>query len=222
MVNSYFIEYFAQKTLIILSLYPIIYVLLYFPLYKYNIDKKIYIISNIIKSLLLCYLCITYNDIIYTIFYTEQLDNLIYKKITISYAVTDFCSLLIVKNMKISTILHHIIVVLFSFIIMYTTIKPNSIFHSIIIYGLYSSLSYLVNLYLGLRFIINKKIQYILCTTSLIIYSIVCIFNWKYQLEFIFNNIFIHFYNIIIYCIVLAFLVNDDLILLQFLFKNSF
>ena len=115
MINLYY--YFIQKILIILLLYPIIYGCLFNYFKHLNYNKQIYIISNIIKSLILCYLCITYNSIIYTMFYTGILDDLIYKKITISYAVTDFCSLLIVKKMKLSTIIHHLIVVFISFII---------------------------------------------------------------------------------------------------------
>lgn len=216
----FFTMYFMMKCLITILLYPIIFngISYIYPKLKY--ERKIYIVSNLIKGLMLLYLCMTYYTKLFSIFRENEWNSFVYKKITVSYAVTDFCSLFIVNKLKISTIIHHIIVVLFSFIIVYQEIYYNTILYSIIVYGFFSCLAYLVNIFLGMRFLMTAYMCKIMCNISYSMYMCCCCINWLYQFKFICTNIFTNFVNISIYTGAISLLIYDDIILLQFLEKN--
>ena len=221
MDNLYFFAiYFMIKSLITIGLYPILFYGLSSLYSGLRYEKKIYIVSNLIKGSMLLYLCITYFSKLFSIFNQNNWDSFIYKKITVAYAVTDFCSLFIVNKMKLSTIIHHIIVVIFAIVIVYQDIQYNTILHSIIVYGFFSSIAYMVNIFLALRFIVSDRIKKIMCNIAYYTYICCCCINWMYQLKFICITILTNTINIIIYTTAISFLVYDDILLLKFLENN--
>ena len=222
MSDLYFLSIYTMiKIVIIITIYPIIYYFLNKKYKNIKYENKIYISSNLIKGLILFYLCASYYHKFSGIFSEKEWDDLLYKKIAISYAVTDFCSLFIVSKMALSTIIHHIVVVLFTTLIVIQDIKFGSILYSIILYGFFSSLAYLVNIYLATRFLCTPFVNKIICNCSYYTYILLCIINWSYQIQFIVRNIYSNFYNILLYTGAVSFLVNDDIKLIRFLKKNK-
>ena len=98
MSSLYFLAIYTMiKIVIILTIYPIIYYFLNKKYKNFKYENKIYISSNLIKGLILFYLCASYYHKFSGIFSEKEWDDLLYKKIAISYAVTDFCSLGAIK-----------------------------------------------------------------------------------------------------------------------------
>lgn len=209
------------KSLVTIGLYPILYYSVCYIKPQLEYSNKIYIVSNLIKGIMLLYLCVAYYEKLFTIFNEEKWNSFIYKKITVAYAVTDFCSLFIVSKMKLNTIIHHILVVLFTIVIVYQDIQYNTILYSIIVYGFFSSLAYTVNIYLALRFITPISFQKILCKIAYYMYFVCFSINWLYQSVFIISNVMINTIPVVLYSIAITFLAYDDILLLKFLKNNK-
>lgn len=222
MDNLYFFAiYFMIKSLVTIGLYPILYYSVSYIKPHLEYSNKIYIVSNLIKGIMLLYLCLTYYEKFFTIFNEEKWDSFVYKKITVAYAVTDFCSLFIVSKMKLNTIIHHILVVLFTMVIVYQDIQYNTILYSIIIYGFFSSLAYMVNIFLALRFITSPSFQKMLCNIAYYMYVVCFSINLLYQILFISRNVMINMIPVVLYTIAISFLAYDDILLLKFLKNNK-
>ena len=198
---------------------------------KYNIDRKEYIITNINKSFFLLYISIFFLYNIYigriNIFNIKITDDdiLLYKNITSLYSITDLMSTILCFNtMKNSTLFHHLCVIFVNIWILKSK-QINEIQKGIIMYGGFSSFAFLVNFFLGYRFL-TKKFK-TLQKLSLYSYVISCFSNWTWQLFNIYkiynnnNNSknYQNYINITLYLTALYFWINDDLILMKFLSK---
>ena len=215
-------------------------------------DRRFYVLSNLIKSaLLLIYtphsiqmlrilnylpnILVTtrlpfeiygeYNLFYYTINETGALVTTIHNMCSF-YAIPDFVSMLLVHNMSWSTRIHHIVVVLFVGFLLTQPLDTPSVTIGVVVYGIYSSFSYLVNFLLASRFLkVSKITEGLLQTGSLIIYSLCCLINWTWQAYFLVNLVLNEEYRnldwwkfeIITYIILLSAFIYDDLILLKWL-----
>lgn len=200
---------------------------------EYTYNKKTYIVTNILKSnvlFLLAYLFISsllLGDI--NLFNTELwLNN---KKLLINfsgiYTVTDFVALFVNKSMNMDTIFHHICVVLAYLYLCNVDYKEEGIHKSIIIYGGFSSLAALVNLYLGLRHLeITRRSGIFLKFLAFLSYLFVCTLNWLWQGYYLMKLIQINIQNsesiynykgIVIYILIIYFWIKDDINLMKFL-----
>ena len=154
---------------------------------KIKLEKQMYIIKNVVKSLVLFYVGIFSSiDFIYFIYNDEFEMNAVYDYASF-YVANDFIALLIVPNLPKTTIIHHQITCLF---LLYTLhVDFNSIENVgqlLFIYTIFSSYAFLVNFYLGIRFLknkndnnslLNKVIEYTKIY-AYYIYTISCIINW--------------------------------------------
>ena len=219
--------------------------------------KKFYVLSNLIKSgLLLIYtpfafqvLRVLYplssvltvtelpgiND--FSIFPTPQDTHQLPLITTIHnlgalYSIPDFVSMMLVYDMHLSTYIHHIAVVIFTFINFNQTYDKPTIWIAIVIYGLYSSFSYIVNFILASRFFKlssdpkeQKWVSRLLTTIAFWIYLICCFFNWSWQIHFsitLVSNNYHQNLEMLIYSILLYAFIRDDIMLLKWLrFKNQ-
>ena len=95
-------------------------------------------------------------------------------------------------------------------------VETDGIHISFIYYGLLSSFSFLVNTFLGMRFLVKftKKQQKFI----IINYILICLFNWTWQIYYLLNINEIYIYKFIL-ILLLYFWINDDIVLLKFL-KN--
>ena len=147
----------------------------------YNSDRKDYIITNLNKSffLLLIAIYFTYNIKIGKInlfnLQIKDTDIVRYKNMTSFYSITDLIStILCYKTMQKSTIFHHLCVIFVNMWIIQSK-NINELQKGIIMYGGFSSLAFIVNFFLGYRFLTTKYV--FLCKETILQYSIIISFK---------------------------------------------
>ena len=198
---------------------------------EYNNDRKEYILTNVIKSKVLLlisglFLGTVYDQSLDILTVTHSSGNyLFWKNISALYACTDFIGLIRNKKMETSTIIHHYCVVVTYLVISMLDFRYASIFKAALMYGAFSALAFMVNFYLGARFLLEKQSSYDIITKkmSAISYVIACAFNWTWQVYYM-RVLYINstnIYNLIlqfsIYFVLLFAWISDDLKLMQFL-----
>ena len=198
--------------------------------------EKYYILSNILKSSVLSVLSVYFS---LSVFYGDfnlinpsewGTNQRVLKNIVGLYAITDTVPLLINREkMKTSTIIHHICVFAsYIYILSLSDFNQEGVFKSIIIYGGFSSLAYLVNFYLGSRFLTDNKtyIKYLKKAAG-ISYITSCGFNWTWQiyymmllLKYYYNNsMYLGYIKIGFLGTLIKYWIKDDLILIKHLLK---
>ena len=208
--------------------YIIFYVLLCFnnQFQTIQISKQLYIIKNVVKSWILLYVGIFASIDFYKYMVTNEINmSLIYNYASL-YVSNDILALILVHNLPYTTRIHHIITSLF---LIYTlNIDYNDITnvgHLLFLYTLFSSYTFLVNFYLGIRFLKHEKNKYLneIIEYSRIyayyIYKYSCFVNWTIHILLLSYRLYIGVFNIhyIIYSGLLFFIVKDDLILMSWL-----
>lgn len=182
-------------------------------------NRKRYILNNLMKSGMLIYLtCVSLHEIqkIFRISGWQE-----HKQILINfsglYTITDIIGTIIVfQKMRTKTIIHHIGVYA-AFISIVLEVFPTDTYdfvHSIVIYGIYSSFAFSVNMYLALFHILTDT--RLICKVSLINYKVVCLLNWITQL-YILSHL-LYQYNIVSSLIVISLLfawIPDDIALMK-------
>jgi len=231
--------FFPISMIIYIGFYAYIHkVLQLFPTYRtYDSHRQYYIMFNISKSSML--LLITYsillglNKNIVSLTSIDWSKQLLFKNITALYAITDIAPLFINRNkMMNSTIIHHVCVGLAYTGIVHSNLNNVGLSNAIIVYGLFSSLAYVVNFYLGFRYLTtNKTIIKYLKKCAFINYICACLYNWSvqsiYLLSFV-RSLYINhktqinisnISNLGIYGAFLYFWISDDIVLMKHLLK---
>lgn len=221
---------------IVFSIYLPLYLASYFITHKiflkvfkskyssYSKEKKYYIVTNFCKSIVLTIisylflkkLYIDFDDMIILKNWGNANINNFIKNVTTLYSITDIASFISYKKMKNSTKFHHICVIISHITIVNSDLHYNSIQKAMIVYGLLSSYTALVNGYLALRFLIKFDTFFIKIIKN--IYQSICFLNWTWQFWYVYfikTN-----YYIILYLTFLYFWIKDDLMLLNFLLKE--
>ena len=214
----------------------LMYILMYIALtfnsnyQQIQLSKQLYIVKNVVKSFVLLYVGIFASiDFIRFIQNDYYEMNLVYYYASL-YVANDLTALLIVPNLQNTTKIHHQITCAF---LLYTLhVNFNSIENVgqlLFIYTIFSSYAFLVNFYLGVRFLKNanntktylndiidysKKYAYY-------IYFVSCIINWSIQLTIMSYRMYNGIINLhyVLYSGLLYFIIKDDLILMSWL-KN--
>lgn len=204
----------------------------YFGLKKFNnkfktltIDRRLYVVKNLVKSFVLACITIFGTPHFYNNFLESKFDNEIIYKFGALYVSNDIIALCVVKKLSLSTKLHHFITTLllfYSFTLDFNNLEnPGLLMY---IYTILSSYSFLVNFYLGVRFLKEKEgimANYIdICKIyAYYIYIISCSVNWALHLFIIALATFAGLISMqyVIYFILLEFIVYDDLVLLDWL-----
>lgn len=231
--------FFPISILIYTGYYSFIHkVLQLFPKYQtYDKNRQYYIIFNISKSNMLMW--ITYsiflglNRQLLTFSSIDWSQQRLYKNITALYAITDIAPLFINRNkMMSSTIIHHLCVAFAYISIVQSDLSTVGLSNAIIVYGLFSSMAFIVNFYLGFRYVITSKtfIRY-LKKCAFINYISACSYNWSVQTLYLLSFIRSLYLNnfttlniqnvgyISIYISFLYFWISDDIILMKHLLK---
>ena len=203
-----------------------------------HIDRQYYIIFNIAKSNMLLFLSyliyIGYTKDIIQWYLIDWSRQLLFKNITTLYVVTDLVPLFVNrKKMMVSTIIHHICVVCSLLGVLSSNLENIGVSNAIILYGIFSSLAFFVNFYLGIRFIIKDKVwMTFIKKITFVNYIIACISNWSIQsiyllqyvnklsILYINNNVYIlNYMYLCLHIMFLYFWISDDIILMRFLLK---
>ena len=166
-------------------------------------DRQKYVVTNINKSVLLSLLAGIFLKSVYynPLLLHQNNDDIsesakaLWKTSTAIYASTDLVALLRDKTMSSTTRAHHYAVILSLLIVFASDFEKGSLSKAIVIYGGFSSLAFLVNLYLGSRFLFKRdsiRLKYIK-KLSFYTYAMACGLNWAWQGNYIlsaYKNIF--------------------------------
>ena len=137
------------------------------------------------------------------------------------YASTDFVSLFTVKKHKTSTLFHHTFSVVMNLMaVFYADFEEESVWKLLMLYGIYSTLSYSVNLFLGVRFLFERssKVVDVLCIASCGLYIVSCSLNWTSQIYYILSwKLSLFSWQLIFYLTGIFFFIRDDIKLIQFM-----
>jgi hypothetical protein len=182
---------------------------------KYDKQRQLYIIKNIIKSIVLGYLSFL-NVESYSMILHNKWDNTTAYKYASNFVANDFMGLLLISKLPFNTKLHHITSVLLYIYMVHQDFNENHTAKLILTYGAFSAIPFMVNLYLGIRYIIDTDRLYYLRTLSNYTYKISCILNISTHAYIIMIN---HHYTLscVLYIICLIPIINDDLILIKWL-----
>lgn len=193
---------------------------------KLEYDKKMYVVSNINKSVVLSGITPIAGTILYDSLYTGSWNNNLIKNMGIFYSIPDTVSLLVVNKMDLTTKIHHTVVVLFNFNSIYNDYNENNIFRCMLVYACFSAFAFIVNFQLGSRFLHkNNKINKNLSIASFLIYSTCCLINWTYHYYTLMEqwNMCYDYecYKIMLYLSMISTIAIDDLKLMSWLFNKS-
>ncbi len=201
---------------------------------KTNENRKNYIIKNVVKSVNLCLIIPLTIYILNCVFLKKELENNFVKNFASYYVSNDIVALIKVRKLPKTTVFHHtmtITLLIVNYFIDYENLESNSLAKLLIVYTCFSCYSFMVNTYLGLRFLefnntnlndneklFNKYLE-LLRVYSYYIYITCIILNWTYQIY----DLIIFEFNIsrCMYIIGLLPIVNDDIILLSWLKKKT-
>jgi hypothetical protein len=216
------IYFFCSIFLSILGLYNIFYCVLD----RFNNDfkkidpvhKKIYVVKNYVKSVFLAIICICIPEILKQAYYVD-IDLDFIKRLSIMYFLNDFIALIIVPKLPTNTKLHHIFSSTLGF---YTLTKTNNsidIQLLALMYGCFSCMSFIVNIFLGYRVMYGKTNRSSvgrLSKLSLKIYVITTILNWLVQAYLLYQCIEVT-WGYAFYFVFLYMVMKDDIILMKWL-----
>jgi len=222
--ESYF--YLFRCCLLIMIMYPTVHFTLFFNTkYKnYDYNKKCYIIKNIIKSLILGYISIDAFNLLSNA-YVDIWDNKVLNEFATMYVANDIVGLLLIPKLPFTTKIHHLTSASFLIYSYHIEFNEPNIGRLLFILCIFSCFSFLVNFYLAIRYLENKEDKIltrsidVIRRTSYYIYIVCCVINWCIQLIYIYHRVLDNTfdYTYCIYIGLLAFIINDDLILMSWL-----
>ena len=194
---------------------------------NYKEDRKEYILTNMLKSFYLGIIAFVFLYNLFS-FNINLIDTkswntsiIFWKNLVAVYTSTDLIGLIRNKKMALTTIIHHYCVLIGFVLISFKDFSDEGIYKSIFIYGAFSSLAFLVNLYLGARFLLNKGSysDKMLKKGAYISYLCVVVFNILWQVYYLISTlIYVSSYlKLGILITLLSMWIRDDLILLDFL-----
>lgn len=209
------------------------YIFTYIYLEDYNktfkrleLNKRLYVVKNIVKAINLGYISFTYTNTLVNYVISDKYDMPVIRDLASFYVSNDILALVLVPNLPMTTKIHHSLTTLFLFytmIVDYNDISnPGKL---LLIYTLLSCYSFLVNLYLGIRFLEQKNTENRLIkysrVASFYTYATCCMMNWTIHCYILLSRVISWQYNLqyLTYTGLLYFIIKDDLILMSWL-KN--
>ena len=180
--------------------------------------RKRYVIKNLTKSIVLAFITLPAIWIGIQLLF-DHWNSTVIISIGSVYAVGDIMALFsMFDRLPLSTKLHHFTVALIETISIFTDYSNFSIMRGIVVYAIMSCPTFLVNLCLALRYMMDRGDArlVLLMRLALVNYSVCLSINWIYQICFLFK---LTTFTGIFYLLVLSSLINDDIILLKFLWN---
>jgi hypothetical protein len=179
-----------------------------------------YIIKNIWKSCILFLILIFGTFHILEGFINNIWYNVFFYIFGTIYSSLDISGLIFVRGLPTATVVHHCVVGILGSLNLLVDYSVSGYYRSIIIYTYFSIIPFLVNFYLGYRYIsVNKERIKKIANYSYKIYTFSLISNILCQIIFFINQeynnylfVYIGLYTLILY---------DDIKLIKFLHKES-
>jgi len=186
---------------------------------KFTLYKRKYIIKNLWKSSMLGLIMISA-----TISFIDGFLNNIWSNLTFFvwgtfYVSLDLSGLVYVRGLPIATKVHHSVVCILGTLNAIADYNVSGYYRSILIYTYFSIVPFIVNFYLGYRYLETNDIRRkIISKVSYYIYSFSLVLNIVCQIIFFYNEVFS--LTIIFYIAMFLMIMNDDIKLIRFL-KND-
>jgi hypothetical protein len=184
------------------------------------IHKKLYVVKNFIKSFFLAALCTKLGNFIDL--FNGTLDLMFIKRCAIYYIMNDVVGLLLVKKLPTTTKIHHITTSLCGLALFMKESNNLDVLTLIVLYAVFSSMSFCVNFYLGFRiYSTNILAKRYLSNISFWIYLLSCIVNWILQGWLAILVIpTVPLYHTLFYFAFLYSVGKDDIILMKWLYDD--
>lgn len=182
--------------------------------------KKKYIIKNIWKSAVLFFMVVISTFYFIEGFLYDKWYNVFFYIFGTLYTSLDISGLIYVKGLPLATKIHHIVVGILGSLNLLVDYNKSGYYRSILIYTYFSMVPFLVNFYLGYRYIFNdeKKLK-LIAKLSYKIYLYSLILNICCQIIFFILQEFS--FTMIIYIMLYSLILYDDIKLIKFLKKES-
>ena len=186
-----------------------------------NIVSDRYVIVNKTKSYILGALTpLAYYYAMIFLYNFDSHNKIILDFIGGVYAATDLSAMFYNRQCHMSTWIHHIIVqLLYLYCYLNNYDMETSLCKPICVYCCFSSMAYIVNYRVAIRYS-NHRYEQIINDLSFVIYFVTCAINWYCQLGYLYSHN-TNSYEKIIYVGVLLLIINDDIYLMRYL-KSTF
>ena len=188
--NIDFIVYYLLSNTFIYFMYPTINFFMSKLSDSYNKikpkHKQVYFVSNILKGGVLGIFSYNAYNILKNYYNYSLWNKYDIKLLGAMYASLDMISTINVHKMQLNTIIHHIVVqILYLSALIFLDFGEDTVSKGIVIYAIFSTFAFIVNIYLALRLIyFDKYYLKILASISSFIYQVCCALNWGYQVYF--------------------------------------
>lgn len=190
--------------------------------------KQMYVVANLSKGAMLAILAISPRYWIgsYNGFILDEFQAIETKRCGIIYVVTDFVALFLVSKLPKSTILHHVTTTVMSMVVASINLQVKGwsgllgVSKMGVLYGLFSSAAFPVNVFLALRVVYPKaKWLHSLARFSLCTYVVCCTLNWSIHAVWLVRILFDWSFSIypLLYMVAIYFMVTDDIVLIKWL-----
>lgn len=185
-----------------------------------SVYKRKYITKNIWKSFMLLLILIGSTLQFFDGFFNNVWSNLSFQTWGTVYVALDLSGLIYVRGLPLATVIHHVVVNILGIVHAQTDYNTPGYYRSILIYTYFSVIPFLVNFYLGYRYLDKdshrkKRLAYY----SYRIYQFSLISNMVCQFIFFLYEPF--HYSIILYVFLYCLILNDDIKLIRFLRNES-
>jgi hypothetical protein len=180
--------------------------------------KKKYVVKNLVKSINLA--ALTFYSIPYLIYPAityHTWDNNIIHVCGLFYSSNDLAALIYVPNLPKTTKNHHQVTVFLSVVSLFIDYNTSSLGRMLFIYSLSSSSSFIVNTYLGSRYICDKKDLVTMKKSARNIYGLSLSINWGWHIYWCVNYYYLLRIQHLLYFLIMFFIVKDDIILFKWL-----
>ena len=187
---------------------------------KFSLYKRRYIIKNLWKSAVLSLILLTTSLSIVDGFFYQLWSPTVFLFWGTIYVSLDLSGLVYVRGLPIATKIHHVVVCILGTLNSITDYNMPGYYRSILIYTYFSIVPFIVNFYLGYRYLeLNDNRRKMVGYLSFYIYLFSLICNIISQIVFFYMQPFQ--WSILFYIAMFTMIINDDIKLIQFLRKES-
>jgi hypothetical protein len=187
---------------------------------KFNLYKRRYIIKNLWKSAILALILLSTSLSVVDGFFFQTWSPTVFLVWGTLYVSLDLSGLVYVRGLPIATKIHHIVVCILGTLNSLADYNLSGYYRSILIYTYFSIVPFIVNFYLGYRYLeSNDSRRKWVGQLSYYIYTISLICNLIGQCVFFLSQPFE--WSILFYLAMFTMIINDDIKLIQFLSKES-
>jgi len=184
--------------------------------------KKFYVLSNLVKAAVLLSYTPVAARTLYLGMVNDEWRTTSIRNLGVLYAIPDTVSLLLVERMALTTRIHHLCVIVFMVINLFNDYSERNVWRALVVYAVFSTFAYLVNLLLASRFLaVHPSLSYWLSAGALVIYTSCLAANWAWQVHYL-TGLWVdtRAYSILAYVGVILLVVWDDVVLVKWLVGN--